>query len=57
MLGNVTSDYDDGWTVTTKTELIGQWEHTLLVTESGVEVLTLRPGEHIPQITDHPIKD
>ena len=50
--------HDDGWTVTTKDRsLSSQWEHTLLVTESGVEVLTLRPCEHIPQITNHPIKD
>jgi methionyl aminopeptidase len=38
----------DGWTVVTKDRsLSAQWEHTLLVTESGVEVLTLRQGEVI----------
>ncbi|HEY0635742.1 MAG TPA: type I methionyl aminopeptidase [Gammaproteobacteria bacterium] len=38
----------DGWTVVTKDRsLSAQWEHTLLVTESGVEVLTLRTGEVI----------
>jgi methionyl aminopeptidase len=32
----------DGWTVVTKDhKLSAQWEHTLLVTESGYEVLTL----------------
>lgn len=32
----------DGWTVTTKDgELSAQWEHTVLVTDDGVEVLTL----------------
>jgi methionyl aminopeptidase len=32
----------DGWTVVTKDHsLSAQWEHTCLVTESGVEVLTL----------------
>jgi methionyl aminopeptidase len=32
----------DGWTVVTKDHsLSAQWEHTMLVTESGVEVLTL----------------
>ncbi len=32
----------DGWTVVTKDHsLSAQWEHTLLVTETGVEVLTL----------------
>jgi len=40
----------DGWTVVTKDHsLSAQWEHTILVTENGVEVLTLgerslRPG-------------
>ena len=36
----------DGWTVVTKDRnLSAQWEHTLLVTENGVEVLTIRPEE------------
>lgn len=36
----------DGWTVVTKDHsLSAQWEHTLLVTETGVEVLTLRTEE------------
>jgi methionyl aminopeptidase len=36
----------DGWTVVTKDHSISaQWEHTILVTESGYEVLTLRPGD------------
>lgn len=36
----------DGWTVVTKDHsLSAQWEHTLLVTESGVEVLTRRQEE------------
>lgn len=38
----------DGWTVVTKDHsLSAQWEHTILVTESGYEVLTLRSGEEI----------
>ncbi len=38
----------DGWTVITKDRcLSAQWDHTLLVTEDGVEVLTLRQGEEI----------
>ena len=33
---------NDGWTVVTKDHsLSAQWEHTVLVTDSGVEVLTL----------------
>jgi methionyl aminopeptidase len=36
----------DGWTVVTKDRsLSAQWEHTLLVTEDGHEVLTLRADE------------
>lgn len=38
----------DGWTVVTKDHsLSAQWEHTILVTEDGYEVLTLRHGEDI----------
>jgi len=38
----------DEWTVITKDRsLSAQWEHTILVTESGYEVLTLRNGESI----------
>jgi methionyl aminopeptidase len=36
----------DGWTVVTKDRsLSAQWEHTILVTEQGYEVLTLRQEE------------
>jgi methionyl aminopeptidase len=36
----------DGWTVTTKDRsLSAQWEHTILVTEKGYEILTLRQEE------------
>jgi methionyl aminopeptidase len=38
----------DGWTVVTKDHsLSAQWEHTILVTETGHEILTLRSGEDI----------
>ncbi len=38
----------DGWTVVTKDHsLSAQWEHTILVTDTGYEVLTLREGENI----------
>ncbi len=38
----------DGWTVVTKDHsLSAQWEHTLLVTENGFEVLTLGSDEKI----------
>ena len=35
----------DGWTIVTKDHsLSAQWEHTVLVTETGFEVLTISPG-------------
>lgn len=38
----------DGWTVVTKdSSLSAQWEHTILVTENGCEVLTRRSNEVI----------
>ena len=38
----------DGWTVVTKDRsLSAQWEHTVLVTEDGYEVLTRRPEDDI----------
>jgi methionyl aminopeptidase len=39
----------DGWTIVTKDRsLSAQWEHTVLVTESGYEVLTLSSGTPAP---------
>ncbi|AOB31072.1 methionine aminopeptidase [Bordetella sp. H567] len=39
----------DGWTVVTRDHsLSAQWEHTVLVTESGYEVLTVSPGMPAP---------
>jgi methionyl aminopeptidase len=36
----------DGWTVVTKDRsLSAQWEHTILVTNTGHEILTLREEE------------
>jgi methionyl aminopeptidase len=38
----------DGWTVVTKDRsLSAQWEHTILVTDTGYEVLTLLSGDEI----------
>ena len=35
----------DGWTIVTKDRsLSAQWEHTVLVTETGFEVLTVSAG-------------
>jgi methionyl aminopeptidase len=40
-----TRELPDRWTVVTRDHsLSAQWEHTVLVTESGYEVLTLRNG-------------
>jgi methionyl aminopeptidase len=40
----------DGWTVVTKDHsLSAQWEHTILVTPTGYEVLTLGQAERQPQ--------
>ncbi|MEH3087595.1 MAG: type I methionyl aminopeptidase [Xylophilus ampelinus] len=39
----------DGWTIVTKDHsLSAQWEHTVLVTETGVEVLTVSAGTQPP---------
>jgi len=39
------SELPDGWTIVTKDRsLSAQWEHTVCVTETGVEVLTLSAG-------------
>lgn len=44
----------DHWTVVTKDRsLSAQWEHTLLVTENGVEILTHRDDETIAKIIEH----
>jgi methionyl aminopeptidase len=39
----------DGWTVVTRDHsLSAQWEHSLLGTETGYEVLTVSPGMPAP---------
>ena len=36
----------DGWTVVTRDKsLSAQWEHTVAVTDDGVEILTRLPGD------------
>jgi len=41
----------DGWTAVTRDgRLSAQWEHTLVVTPEGCEILTLRNGETTPQL-------
>ncbi len=47
-------DEDDDWTVyTIDGKKSAQWEHTLLVTDTGVEVLTLREEESLPRYINH----
>lgn len=44
----------DGWTVKTKDHsLSAQYEHTVLVTRDGCEILTWRPEEPVPQVLTH----
>jgi methionyl aminopeptidase len=44
-----TKQKKDGWTVVTRDKkLSAQWEHTILVTATGFEVLTLRNEESLP---------
>ena len=44
--GRHTKLLPDGWTVVTKDrKLSAQWEHTVAVTETGVEILTRLPGD------------
>ena len=39
----------DGWTIVTRDRsLSAQWEHTILVTETGYEILTVSPGMPAP---------
>ena len=49
-------DMGDGWTIVTKDRsLSAQWEHTVLVTETGYEVLTLSPnGPALPYFVAPP---
>ncbi|MFT2093043.1 type I methionyl aminopeptidase [Paraglaciecola sp. 2405UD69-4] len=46
-----TKQKKDGWTVITRDKkLSAQWEHTILVTDKGYEVLTLRNEETLPDL-------
>jgi len=53
------SELPDGWTIITKDrKLSAQWEHTILVTETGVEVLTLSAGcEPPPELIAGPLAE
>ena len=44
----------DKWTAVTKDhKMSAQWEHTLMVTETGCEIFTLRPEEERPANAEH----
>jgi methionyl aminopeptidase len=44
----------DGWTVKTQDRsLSAQYEHTLVVTDTGCEIMTLRKDETLPNILVH----
>jgi methionyl aminopeptidase len=47
------SELPDGWTIVTRDRsLSAQWEHTILVTDSGYDVLTLSAGaQRAPEVT------
>jgi len=40
--------WSDGWTLQDPGNPSCQWEHMILITETGHEILTLREGELIP---------
>jgi len=48
---------NDGWTIKTKDRsLSAQWEHTILVTDTSYEILTLSNGTPLPPaFTDQPV--
>lgn len=49
--GNTVLDKDDNWTVyTIDGKKSAQWEHTLLVTKTGCEILTIRKDDTIARI-------
>lgn len=54
---NTILDQRDNWTVYTKDgKKSAQWEHTILVTKTGVEILTLRSDETIDRHITHGAK-
>ena len=51
---NTVLDKEDNWTVyTTDGKKSAQWEHTIVVTKTGCEILTLRKEESLPRILNN----
>lgn len=51
---NTLLDKEDNWTVTTLDgKKSAQWEHTVVVTKTGCEILTLRNDDTIPRILNN----
>ena len=51
---NTVLDKEDNWTVTTiDGKNSAQWEHTIVVTKTGCEILTLRKEESLPRILNN----
>ena len=50
-------EFGDGWTIVTKDRsLSAQWEHTIVVTETGYEVLTVSAGSPaVPAFVKSPV--
>ena len=42
--------WEDNWTVIAENNPSAQWEHSIIITEKGHEILTLRKGEVAPEI-------
>ena len=48
---NTVLDKEDNWTVyTIDGKKSAQWEHTIVVTKTGCEILTLRKEESLPRV-------
>ena len=57
LVTNNVKEFGDGWTIVTKDRsLSAQWEHTIVVTETGYEVLTVSAGSPpVPAFVKAPV--
>ena len=42
--------WKDGWTIYCPRIPAAQWEHTVLITDDGCQVITMRDGEQVPDL-------